>query len=259
MRSQHAEGAARAVRPPDGAVAGARGARRRARAGGGRRLAGAGARGGAARGRRAGGAAAPERHRRSGGGGDGALVAAGRGRRDRTRSAPVVVLSGDVPLVSAEAIAELVRGARARAARAATMVTTMLEDPSGYGRVVRDATVRWSAWWRRRQPGDATHGGARDRRGEHGHLRVRRRARCSDGAAAAERRQRAGRAVSAAGARPAASGRRDGRGARGRRRDAGARASTTAWRSRACARSRRQRSTSGTCARAWTSSIPRRR
>jgi bifunctional UDP-N-acetylglucosamine pyrophosphorylase/glucosamine-1-phosphate N-acetyltransferase len=49
----------------------------------------------------------------------------------------VVVLSGDVPLVSAQAIAELVAAHEAGGA-AATMASTMLDDPSGYGRVVRD-------------------------------------------------------------------------------------------------------------------------
>jgi bifunctional UDP-N-acetylglucosamine pyrophosphorylase/glucosamine-1-phosphate N-acetyltransferase len=50
----------------------------------------------------------------------------------------VVVLSGDVPLVSAE----LIRGVIAtheRAAAAGTIVTARLADPSGYGRVVRRA------------------------------------------------------------------------------------------------------------------------
>jgi len=50
------------------------------------------------------------------------------------RDARVVVLSGDVPLVGAELIGEL-----AAATAEATMVTTVLEDPAGYGRVVRDA------------------------------------------------------------------------------------------------------------------------
>jgi bifunctional UDP-N-acetylglucosamine pyrophosphorylase / glucosamine-1-phosphate N-acetyltransferase len=49
----------------------------------------------------------------------------------------VVVLSGDVPLLSAEAIEGLVT-AHERGDAAATMVTSMLDDPSGYGRVVRD-------------------------------------------------------------------------------------------------------------------------
>jgi bifunctional UDP-N-acetylglucosamine pyrophosphorylase / glucosamine-1-phosphate N-acetyltransferase len=51
---------------------------------------------------------------------------------------PVVVLSGDVPLVSAAAIGELA-AAHAQGGAAATMVTTVLDDPSGYGRVVRGA------------------------------------------------------------------------------------------------------------------------
>lgn len=53
-------------------------------------------------------------------------------------AAPVLILSGDVPLVSAEAISELVE-AHADAGAAATMATTVLDDPSGYGRVVRDS------------------------------------------------------------------------------------------------------------------------
>jgi len=43
-----------------------------------------------------------------------------------------------VPLVGAEAISELIEAHRNSGA-AATMASTMLEDPSGYGRVVRDA------------------------------------------------------------------------------------------------------------------------
>jgi bifunctional UDP-N-acetylglucosamine pyrophosphorylase / glucosamine-1-phosphate N-acetyltransferase len=50
----------------------------------------------------------------------------------------VVILSGDVPLVSAEVIAGLV-AAHAGNGALATMLTTRLSDPSGYGRVVRDA------------------------------------------------------------------------------------------------------------------------
>ncbi|MHB8241854.1 MAG: bifunctional UDP-N-acetylglucosamine diphosphorylase/glucosamine-1-phosphate N-acetyltransferase GlmU [Solirubrobacteraceae bacterium] len=52
-------------------------------------------------------------------------------------SSAVVVLSGDVPLVSPEAIAQLIE-AHAASGAAATMATTVLEDPTGYGRVVRD-------------------------------------------------------------------------------------------------------------------------
>ncbi len=50
----------------------------------------------------------------------------------------VLVLSGDVPLVSAEAICELL-DVHGDQGAAATMATTVLDDPTGYGRVVRDA------------------------------------------------------------------------------------------------------------------------
>ncbi len=52
------------------------------------------------------------------------------------RDAPVVVLSGDVPLITAATIAALVAAHEADSA-VATMVTTVLDDPTGYGRVVR--------------------------------------------------------------------------------------------------------------------------
>jgi bifunctional UDP-N-acetylglucosamine pyrophosphorylase/glucosamine-1-phosphate N-acetyltransferase len=51
---------------------------------------------------------------------------------------PVVVLSGDVPLVDAPAIEGLV-AAHARLGASATMATTVLAEPAGYGRVLRDA------------------------------------------------------------------------------------------------------------------------
>jgi len=50
---------------------------------------------------------------------------------------PVLVLSGDVPLLSAEAIGALTV-AHERSGAVATMVTSVLDDPRGYGRVVRD-------------------------------------------------------------------------------------------------------------------------
>jgi bifunctional UDP-N-acetylglucosamine pyrophosphorylase / glucosamine-1-phosphate N-acetyltransferase len=56
---------------------------------------------------------------------------------DGALDAPIVVLSGDVPLIDAAAIGELLDAHLAEGA-AATMATTVLEDPSGYGRVVRD-------------------------------------------------------------------------------------------------------------------------
>ena len=51
---------------------------------------------------------------------------------------PVIVLSGDVPLITAEAIAELI-AAHEREGAAATMMTMELDDPAEFGRVVRDA------------------------------------------------------------------------------------------------------------------------
>jgi len=66
--------------------------------------------------------------------GTGGAVAAAADLLDADR--PVVVLSGDVPLVSADAIRELV-GAHAYQRAAATVATTVLDDPTGYGRVVR--------------------------------------------------------------------------------------------------------------------------
>ena len=54
------------------------------------------------------------------------------------RDATVIVMSGDVPLVDPELLADLAN-THESAAAAATMVTVSLVDPSGYGRVVRDA------------------------------------------------------------------------------------------------------------------------
>jgi bifunctional UDP-N-acetylglucosamine pyrophosphorylase / glucosamine-1-phosphate N-acetyltransferase len=72
--------------------------------------------------------------------GTGGAVVAGLAELDShggDADAPVVVLSGDVPLVSTETISELVH-AHERGGTEATMASTILEDPSGYGRVVRD-------------------------------------------------------------------------------------------------------------------------
>ncbi|WP_272476265.1 bifunctional UDP-N-acetylglucosamine diphosphorylase/glucosamine-1-phosphate N-acetyltransferase GlmU [Baekduia alba] len=68
---------------------------------------------------------------------------------------PVVVLSGDVPLISAAAIEELV-AAHLHANAAATMATTLLDDPTGYGRVVRDAVGHVERVVETKAPGDAT-------------------------------------------------------------------------------------------------------
>jgi bifunctional UDP-N-acetylglucosamine pyrophosphorylase/glucosamine-1-phosphate N-acetyltransferase len=68
---------------------------------------------------------------------------------------PVVVLSGDVPLVSAAVIEELVR-AHAESGAAATMATTMIDDATGYGRVVRDAVGHVEKVVETKADGDAT-------------------------------------------------------------------------------------------------------
>ena len=52
-------------------------------------------------------------------------------------SETVLVLSGDVPLISAEMIAELL-ARHEQTGAAATVVTAVLDDPGSYGRIVRD-------------------------------------------------------------------------------------------------------------------------
>ncbi|HEY2631492.1 MAG TPA: bifunctional UDP-N-acetylglucosamine diphosphorylase/glucosamine-1-phosphate N-acetyltransferase GlmU [Solirubrobacteraceae bacterium] len=69
--------------------------------------------------------------------------------------APVVVLSGDVPLVSTEAIRDLV-DAHVSSGAAATMATAVLDDPMGYGRVVRDVDGSVTRVVETKKPGDAT-------------------------------------------------------------------------------------------------------
>jgi bifunctional UDP-N-acetylglucosamine pyrophosphorylase / glucosamine-1-phosphate N-acetyltransferase len=75
---------------------------------------------------------------------------------DHIRSdSTVVVLYGDVPLITAGTIRELA-DAHERSGAAATMATMILEDPRGYGRVVRapDGTVERVV--ETKAPGDAT-------------------------------------------------------------------------------------------------------
>jgi len=68
---------------------------------------------------------------------------------------PVLVLNGDVPLITAEAIAGLAH-AHEESGAAATVVTVVLEDPAGYGRVVRDARGDVARIVETKRPGDAT-------------------------------------------------------------------------------------------------------
>jgi bifunctional UDP-N-acetylglucosamine pyrophosphorylase / glucosamine-1-phosphate N-acetyltransferase len=69
--------------------------------------------------------------------------------------AVLVVLSADVPLFGSEAIGELVES-HAQSGAAATLVTATLEDPAGYGRVVRDASGRVQRVVETKQDGDST-------------------------------------------------------------------------------------------------------
>ncbi len=67
----------------------------------------------------------------------------------------VIVLHGDAPLITGETLAALA-SAHERSGAAATMATAVLDDPTGYGRVVRapDGTVEKVVETKR--PGDAT-------------------------------------------------------------------------------------------------------
>jgi bifunctional UDP-N-acetylglucosamine pyrophosphorylase / glucosamine-1-phosphate N-acetyltransferase len=67
----------------------------------------------------------------------------------------VVVLSGDVPLITAAAVRALV-DAHGASGAAATMATTVLDDPAGYGRVVRAADGSVERVVETKAAGDAT-------------------------------------------------------------------------------------------------------
>jgi bifunctional UDP-N-acetylglucosamine pyrophosphorylase/glucosamine-1-phosphate N-acetyltransferase len=68
---------------------------------------------------------------------------------------PVVVLAGDVPLITPATIAGLV-DAHAAAGAAVTVLTMRLDDPAGYGRVVRDEAGEVLRVVETKAPGDAT-------------------------------------------------------------------------------------------------------
>jgi len=87
--------------------------------------------------------------------GTGGATAAGMAALGDRLDGPVLVIAGDVPLLSARTLAELL-DAHARSGAAATMATTVLEDPGGYGRVVRDASGRVLKVVETKSDGDAT-------------------------------------------------------------------------------------------------------
>ena len=70
--------------------------------------------------------------------GTGRAVACGLASLPADLAGPVVVTSGDVPLLDTATLADLL-AQHARRGDAVTLLTTVLEDPTGYGRVVREA------------------------------------------------------------------------------------------------------------------------
>jgi bifunctional UDP-N-acetylglucosamine pyrophosphorylase / glucosamine-1-phosphate N-acetyltransferase len=70
-------------------------------------------------------------------------------------SETVVVLSGDHPLVSAEVISALL-ATHAESGAAATVMSTVLEEPGSYGRIVRDPGGGLERIVEAKAPGDAT-------------------------------------------------------------------------------------------------------
>ncbi len=85
--------------------------------------------------------------------GTGGAVAAAASHVDPSQT--VVVLSGDVPLVSPEAIAGLLV-AHEQSTAVATLLSTTLSDPAGYGRVVRDEAGMLLKVVETKAQGDAT-------------------------------------------------------------------------------------------------------
>jgi bifunctional UDP-N-acetylglucosamine pyrophosphorylase/glucosamine-1-phosphate N-acetyltransferase len=69
-------------------------------------------------------------------------VRAARGQLEN-RDSLLVVLSGDVPLLKAETLARLIAEHRSSGA-ACSVLSVRLENPTGYGRIVRDAKDRFS-------------------------------------------------------------------------------------------------------------------
>jgi bifunctional UDP-N-acetylglucosamine pyrophosphorylase/glucosamine-1-phosphate N-acetyltransferase len=71
------------------------------------------------------------------------------------RDAVVIVLAGDVPLIEPQLLAQLEQ-THVAAGAAATMVTAVVADPSGYGRVVRDSAGAVLRVAETKVPGDAS-------------------------------------------------------------------------------------------------------
>jgi bifunctional UDP-N-acetylglucosamine pyrophosphorylase/glucosamine-1-phosphate N-acetyltransferase len=80
-------------------------------------------------------------------------VAAARAQIDPNST--VVVMNGDVPLITAETLEGLVE-AHEQSGAVATMATMELEDPAGYGRVIRDRDGAVERVVETKAPGDAS-------------------------------------------------------------------------------------------------------
>ena len=104
--------------------------------------------------------------------GTGDAVAAAADRIDP--AAPVLVINGDMPLITGEAIAA-VFAAHEEAGAAATLASVELDDPGGYGRVIRAADGGVERVAETKAAGDATEEELVDPRGQRRPVRVRRR------------------------------------------------------------------------------------
>ena len=120
--------------------------------------------------------------------------------------ATVVVINGDVPLITAEAIAGARRGPRGRAAPPGRWRRWSSTTRPSYGRVVRDSEGNVERVVEAKARGRRDARAARDPRGQHRRLRVRRR-QPARRARPDRHRQRAGRALPARRAAEAARGR----------------------------------------------------
>ena len=67
-------------------------------------------------------------------------AAASQGADVRAASGPIVVVAGDTPLLSTQTLSELV-DAHVSSKAAATVLTAILDDPTGYGRVIREGNT----------------------------------------------------------------------------------------------------------------------
>jgi bifunctional UDP-N-acetylglucosamine pyrophosphorylase/glucosamine-1-phosphate N-acetyltransferase len=86
--------------------------------------------------------------------GTGGAIRAALGLIEESGAETVLVLSGDVPLISTETIAALLEAHESSEA-AATMLTIELDDPGSYGRVVRSASGDVEAVVEAKADGDA--------------------------------------------------------------------------------------------------------